>query len=194
MLMNAVSYIPGVCNIGPAEIATRRQVGWGGLIATIFLVGFFIWFDVPPLWRLTLFFPTAVSASGFLQATMHFCAYFGFASLFNVGPDLGATDTVQQAEFRAYDRRKAWQIVGFSILIAGVVALLAALLPTAHLGLGAPVAYREETASRPQRVSSEGSEGVSFVRGGADVRTAPQLSAASLHAPSQKMSRFLVLD
>lgn len=55
---------------------------------------------------------------------MHFCAYFGFASLFNFG-DVGKTDSVQQAEFRVKDRRKAWQIVMHSVLIGIAVAILA---------------------------------------------------------------------
>lgn len=68
-----------------------------------------------------------MSATGFLQAYMHFCAYFGFASLFNFG-DVGKTDSVQQAEFRAQDRRRAWQIVIYSILVGATVAFLAYLL------------------------------------------------------------------
>lgn len=93
--MGSASYVPGVCNIGPAEIAARRRVGWGGLAASVVLLGLFIWFDALPLWRLTVFFPAAVSVSGFLQAVMHFCAYFGFGSLFNVGPGLGVGDHVK---------------------------------------------------------------------------------------------------
>jgi len=119
-------YIPGVCNIGPAEIKKRKQAGWIGLTATILLWAVFIWLDVAPLWRFLLFFPAMMSATGFLQAYMHFCAYFGFASLFNFG-DVGKTDSIQQAEFRAKDRRKAWQIVIYSILIGASIALLAYL-------------------------------------------------------------------
>lgn len=117
-------YIPGVCNIGPEEINKRKQAGWIGLIATATLWVLFIWFDIPSIWRLTLFFPAMMSATGFLQAYMHFCAYFGFASLFNFG-DVGKTDSVQQAEFRAQDRRRAWQIVIYSILIGLAVAIIA---------------------------------------------------------------------
>lgn len=117
-------YIPGVCNIGPEEIKKRKQSGWIGLIATAVLWTLFIWFDVPAAWRLTLFLPAMMSATGFLQAYMHFCAYFGFASLFNFG-NVGKTDSVQQAEFRAQDRRRAWQIVIYSILIGLVASLLA---------------------------------------------------------------------
>ncbi len=118
-------YIPGVCNIGDEEIKMRKRSGWGGLIATIILWGIFVWFNIPPIWRLTLFFPTMMSATGFLQAYMHFCAYFGFASLFNFGPNVGNTDSISQAEFRAMDKRKAWQIVTYSILIGLAVAFLA---------------------------------------------------------------------
>ena len=119
-------YIPGVCNIGPAEIKKRKQAGWTGLIATVLLWMAFIWFDVPSAWRLLLFFPAMMSATGFLQAYMHFCAYFGFASLFNFG-DVGKTDSVSQAEFRARDRRRAWQIIIYSVLVGVIAAFLAYL-------------------------------------------------------------------
>jgi len=35
--MNDNVYIPGVCNIGPAEIAMRKRVGWGALAVTVAL-------------------------------------------------------------------------------------------------------------------------------------------------------------
>ena len=117
-------YIPGVCNIGPAEIKKRKQAGWIGLILTVALWAIFIWFDIPSIWRLTLFFPAMMSVTGFLQAYMHFCVYFGFANLFNFG-DVGKTDSVSQAEFRKNDRRKAWQIVSYSILISLVITFVA---------------------------------------------------------------------
>jgi len=120
-------YIPGVCNIGPAEIKRRKQAGWMGFIATILLWAAFIWFDVPSAWRLLLFLPAMMSATGFLQAYMHFCVYFGFASLFNFG-DVGKTDSVSQAEFRSKDRSKAWQIIIYSILIGLAVAFITYLL------------------------------------------------------------------
>lgn len=118
-------YIPGVCNIGPAEIAKRKQAGWSGLIATVVLWGIFITFGTPHVWRLLLSLPSAMAASGFLQARMHFCAYFGFASLFNFGSAVGNTDDVLEAEFRAKDRKKAWQIAIYAALIGLVVALIA---------------------------------------------------------------------
>lgn len=127
MKLTQDKYIPGVCNIGEEEIKKRKQAGWMGLVATIALWALFIWFDVSQAWRLTIFLPAMISATGFLQAYMHFCAYFGFASIFNFG-DVGKTDTIQQAEFRVKDRRKAWQIIIYSILIGIVVALAAYIL------------------------------------------------------------------
>lgn len=120
-------YVPGVCNIGSAEIEKRKQAGWAGLAAIVVLWGIFMYLSVVPAWRLLLFFPAMISATGFLQAYMRFCAYFGFASLFNFA-DVGKTDTVRQTEFRAQDRRKAWQIVIYSMLIGITVALLAYLI------------------------------------------------------------------
>jgi hypothetical protein len=115
-------YIPGVCNIGPAEIQGRRRVGWIGLIAAILLWIAFFLFRVPAIWRLTLFFPAVVSAVGFLQAAMHFCAAFGVLGVMNFGPRIGETDTVEQAEFRRQDRRKALRIIAYSVLIGAAAA------------------------------------------------------------------------
>lgn len=116
-------YVPGVCNIGPAEIRKRRQAGWLGLIATIVLWGLFFILRVPSPWRLFLFVPAAMGASGFLQAALHFCAGFGSRGVYNFRSEVGKTDTVEQAEFRRKDRMKANQIGLYSALIGVVVAL-----------------------------------------------------------------------
>ena len=121
-------YIPGVCNIGPAEIRARRMAGWMGLGATILLWILFFVFRVPAAWRLLLFFPATMSAVGFLQAAMHFCAAFGVMGVFNFGPNVGKTDTVEQAEFRRIDRQKALTILLYSGLIGIAVAAAGYLL------------------------------------------------------------------
>ncbi len=115
-------YVPGVCNIGPAEIRMRRLSGWIGLVFTILLWGAFILLRVPAPWRLLLFLPATVSTSGFLQAAMHFCANFGMRGVFNFGAEVGKTDTVEQAEFRRKDRAKALRIILYSSLIGIAVA------------------------------------------------------------------------
>ena len=117
-------YIPGVCNIGAEERKRRIRSGWIGVIATLVLEGLFIVFRVGAPWRLFLFLPATLAATGFLQAAFHFCAAFGFSGVFNFGPNVGKTDTVEQAEFRSKDRAKALQIVGYASLIGIVIALL----------------------------------------------------------------------
>ena len=123
-------YIPGVCNIGPAEINRRRQAGWLGLGVTIVLWAAFWFFKIPAPWRLLLFFQAAMSASGFLQAAMHFCAGFGMQGVFNFSTEVGKTDTVEQAEYRRKDQRKALQIslysglIGIAIAVAGFLLVL----------------------------------------------------------------------
>jgi hypothetical protein len=121
-------YVPGVCNIGPAEIRARRMAGWMGMGATFLLWVLFFIFRVPAPWRLTLFIPATMSAVGFLQAAMHFCAAFGVMGVFNFGPDVGKTDTVEQAEYRRQDRRKALSIIFYSGLIGIAVAAAGYLL------------------------------------------------------------------
>ncbi len=117
-------YIPGVCNIGPAEINRRRRGGWVGLGATILLWLAFLVFRVPAPWRLLLFLPAFMSAEGFLQAAFHFCAGFGSRGLYNFGTEVGKTETVEQADFRKKDQRKALLISLYSALIGIAVAAL----------------------------------------------------------------------
>jgi hypothetical protein len=121
--MAQASYVPGVCNIGAAERAQRRLSGWIGLAVTLVAEALFILLRVPAGWRLFLFLPAALGATGFLQDAMHFCAGFAMQGVFNLGPNVGKTDTVAQAEFRRKDRAKAMQIAGLSALIGAVVAV-----------------------------------------------------------------------
>jgi hypothetical protein len=116
-------YVPGVCNIGPAEIRRRSQIGWIGSGVTILLWLAFSIFRVPAPWRLLLFFPASMGATGFFQSALHFCAGFGMSGVFNFGPEVGKTESVEQAEFRLKDRRKARLIALYSALVGIVVAI-----------------------------------------------------------------------
>jgi hypothetical protein len=124
----SAQYIPGVCNIGPAEIRLRKRLGWYGLIAAFIVWAALIWLRAPAAWRLIVFIPIFLSANGFLQGFMHFCAGFGMRGLFNFGPKVGVTDTVSQVEFRAKDRKKAQEIFIYAVIIAVVVAAIAFFL------------------------------------------------------------------
>lgn len=121
------TYQPGVCNIGPAEIRRRRMSGWVGTgISVIFLAVAFA-LDWAPAWRLLVFLPAFMAAQGFLQAAFHFCVGFASRGLFNFG-ELGHEESVDQAEFRKADQRKALQISALAFLAAAVVAVVAFLI------------------------------------------------------------------
>jgi hypothetical protein len=121
-------YRPGVCNIGPAEIARRRRAGHVGAIAAAALFAGLVAIDAPPLLRLAIALPAAVSASGYLQARLKFCAGFGQMGVFNFD-DLGTTQQVVDEAARAADRRMARRISLTSGAIGLAVGVAAALLP-----------------------------------------------------------------
>jgi len=122
-------YQAGTCNIGSAEIAKRKQTGWIGAGATVVLGLALVFFHVPAVWRLSLFAPAFLAATGFLQGFMHFCAAFGMRGVFNFGPQVGKTEEVEQAEYRRKDKQKALQIITYSALIAIVLATAVLFLP-----------------------------------------------------------------
>ena len=122
------SYRPGVCNIGPAEIARRRRAGHVGVILTAGALAVLLAIDAPAWTRLVLIAPAAIAASGYLQARLKFCAGYGQLGVFNFGPS-GDTTSVADAEARALDRRRARQISAWSFSIGLAVGLLAVLLP-----------------------------------------------------------------
>jgi hypothetical protein len=123
-----VEYRPGVCNIGPAEIARRRRAGHVGLLVTIVAFAALVAIDAPPLARLILVLPAAAAASGYLQAWLKFCAGFGSRGIFNFGP-VGDTQQVVDEDARARDRARANRIGLASLAIGVAVGIVAAVIP-----------------------------------------------------------------
>ena len=126
--IDVVDYRPGVCNIGPAEIARRRRAGHVGLVAAVALFAILVAVGAPPIARLLLVIPVAISASGYLPAYLKFCAGFGSRGIYNFG-DVGTTDSVADAAARALDKAKSMRISIASFAIGLGVALIAVLLP-----------------------------------------------------------------
>jgi hypothetical protein len=124
----SVDYQPGVCNIGPAEIARRRRTGHIGLLAAVALFAILVAVGAPPLARLLVAIPAILSASGYLQAYLKFCAGFGAAGVYNFD-EVGTTDKVADAASRAADRAKATRIGLASLAIGAVAGVVAVLLP-----------------------------------------------------------------
>ena len=114
-------YIPGVCNIGPAERAERRRIGIIFSIVAIVLLGVLVAIDAAPYWRILIFLPVTAAASGFLQDAFHFCVGFGMKGIYNVINSAGITEDIELEEFRRKDRRKALNITGLSILTGSLI-------------------------------------------------------------------------
>ena len=121
-------YQPGVCNIGPAEIARRRRAGHIGLVAALALFAVLAAIDAPDWTRLLVAIPAIGAASGYIQARLKFCAGFGSRGIFNFG-DVGPTERVADDEDRARDRARARQIGAASIAIGLAAGVIAAVLP-----------------------------------------------------------------
>jgi hypothetical protein len=125
--MAQIEYIPGVCNIGPDEIARRRNLGWVALAISVGLLLGLILTRVNPWWRLFVFFPATTSASGFLQAYFHFCAGYARIGIFNFGP-VGERHKVDDGFSKKKDKRKGNQITLYAVLIGGVTVIIGLLL------------------------------------------------------------------
>ena len=122
------AYQPGVCNIGHAEIRRRRATGHVGLVAAIGTLAMLVVVDAPAILRLLVVLPATLSAAGYLQARMRFCANYGWRGIFNVG-DIGDDGQVADRAARAADRRLALRI-GLGSLANGLAAgIVGGLLP-----------------------------------------------------------------
>jgi len=124
----AGDYQPGVCNIGPAEIRRRRQIGYLGLAGAVALGLVLLAVDAPAWTRLAVALPVAGALSGLIQAQLRFCAGFGMAGVQNMG-ELGEQVTVEDQAARAADRRKALLIQGAAIAGGLAAGVAFALLP-----------------------------------------------------------------
>lgn len=121
--MTQTEYVPGVCNIGPDEIARRRNLGWVALAITLLLLLTLVLTGVNPWWRLFVFFPAAMSASGFLQAYFHFCVGFARIGAFNFG-SAGQRHSVPDEFSKTLDRGRGNQLALYAALIGSVIAII----------------------------------------------------------------------
>lgn len=129
MDMSPQHYIPGVCNIGGAEIRVRKRIGWAMLAVTIAVATAVLLLDVSRWWRL-LVFPVAYgSAIGFIQGYAGFCAAYGLRGVLNLGPRAGRTEPVREDAARRRDRRRALRMVATATIVAIVVTVAVWIVP-----------------------------------------------------------------
>jgi hypothetical protein len=98
--------------------------GWVSLAISVVLLAILIWAGVNPWWRLFVFFPAVMSASGFLQAYFHFCSGFARKGVFNFALP-GTTQQVGDEASKAKDKKKGNQIALYAILIGIAISIIA---------------------------------------------------------------------
>ncbi len=114
------AYIPGVCNIGPAERNKRLRIGYIGLaLMIIFIISAEV-YDIPQIWKLALFAPAVYALSGFIQARNRFCLFFGFLGIAGF---MGKRFRVENDKQARKDRLKALWIIA-QVLIGSLVLTL----------------------------------------------------------------------
>ena len=120
-------YVPGVCNIGPAEERRRRQLGWAGVAITVVYAGIMLATDASTLARALTALPAGIAASGYFQSRMHFCAGFAVMGVYNLD-DLGAEEKVMAEKAHRADLRRAmavaWRCAAVGIIVGAAVALV----------------------------------------------------------------------
>lgn len=122
------TYVPGVCNIGPAEIRRRRATGIAGSGAAVAVLAAALATGAPRPLRAVVAVPAAAGASGFLQAAAHFCFGFGMRGVFNLGA-LGGAESIEDREARREDRARALALLRASAAIGAAAAAFALALP-----------------------------------------------------------------
>lgn len=121
------NYVPGVCNINPAEIEQRRNAGHLGLAIFIIVLAVMIALSLDRWLRLLLILPAILAASGYLQAKNKFCVGYGAAGLQHADLDDAAVKVASEAV--AKDKRRARQMNLQALLIGIAAGLVTLLIP-----------------------------------------------------------------
>jgi hypothetical protein len=121
------TYQAGVCNIGGAEVARRRQVAILGGMLFLALALYSIIQNFSPIATLILMAPASIFAIGFVQSRKRFCLAYGLMGTFNF-QKLGSITKVEDKAALAADRRMALQIIvqsmGLALILTSIIALV----------------------------------------------------------------------
>lgn len=124
------AYIPGVCNINHAEIASRRKAGHFGLGLFIVVLAASFILPIDRYARLVLFVPAFITAIGYLQARNRFCVAYAAAGQQNADEDSTKAQAIADADAKRQDKRKARVMNTQAAFIALAITLITILLPT----------------------------------------------------------------
>ena len=121
-------YIPGICNIGPEEIARRNRIGYLGMILGLLSALVIELTDLDRLWRLMIAAPAALSLIGFLQARQRFCFNYGFRGVYSLSGMRKLTH-IPNDEFLQRDRKTATLLLVKIVIGSILISVFYYLLP-----------------------------------------------------------------
>lgn len=121
------TYQAGVCNIGGAEVARRRQVAVIGGVIYLALALYAIIQNFSPLSSIVLLAPASIFAIGFVQSRKRFCLAYGLMGTFNF-QKLGSITKIEDKAALSADRKMALQIITQSMGIAFMLTALVVLV------------------------------------------------------------------
>lgn len=121
-------YLPGSCNIGPAEVRRRQISGIIGAVLSVAYCLISLSLHAPRGIRSLIFFPLVLTAIGWIQSRRRFCLAYGLKGVFNFG-NIGEASRVQDPIQRSADRSLALKMFVQASVIAAVFALVFTLIP-----------------------------------------------------------------
>ena len=129
--MDENTYIPGVCNIGPAEISRRKSKLKLALALLLLSSLLFFTLALP-----VLFFSIVACIATYtfiliFQLRQKFCIVFGWKSIYNFNAVISRKTKVDDEAWRALDRKQTLKIVLYSFLSTGLYLVLIFLLKKA---------------------------------------------------------------
>lgn len=122
--MAEYEYEPGVCNIGPEEIQTRKNGIWAGLLATAAVITLIFLNGGSKFWAFAVFAPLCYVVINVLQVYYRFCVAYGMAGVFNLDSLGSKRKKVLDPEMIKKDRQKVFIMAAITLAVAGVLTLL----------------------------------------------------------------------
>lgn len=123
------NYVPGICNINPAEIKQRRNAGHFGLASYLVVLVVLVTLNAAEFWYITLFVPAFIAAIGYLQARSKFCVGYASAGMQHADDDPEAKAVADKA--KALDQKRArrmnLQASGWAIIATTAASVLSTL-------------------------------------------------------------------
>jgi len=128
---NNSSYVPGVCNINPKEVAYRKKAAIAGFaIAAVVLIGL-LFTNVNPIIRgVIVFLPLFVGVIGYFQVKNSFCVSYGAKGQQNATAGSEKASEVTEVDAKQADKRKARSMNLQAFVISLIMSIVVMLIPT----------------------------------------------------------------